>query len=37
MVLRFIVVDFVDGDGSVDDGGLDRLLLDNGLDGLVNV
>lgn len=37
MVLGFVVVDFVYGDGDVDDGGLDRFLLDNGLDGFVDV
>lgn len=32
-----VVVDLVDGDGSVDDVGLDGLLVDDGLDGLVDV
>lgn len=30
------MVNFVDGDGGVDDGWLDGLLLNNGLDRLVN-
>ena len=34
VVLGFIVVDFVDGDGGVDDGWLDSLLIDDWLDGL---
>ena len=34
VVLAFIVVDFVDGDGGVDDGWLDSLLVDDWLDGL---
>lgn len=34
VVLGFIVVDFVDGDGGVDDGWLDGLLVDDWLDGL---
>lgn len=37
VVLGLVVVDFVHGDGGVHDGGLDRLLLDDGLDGLVNM
>lgn len=36
VVLSLVVVDFVDGNGGVDDGWLDSLLLDDGLDGLVN-
>jgi len=37
VVLGFILVDFVHWDGGVDDGWLDGLLLDNGLDVLVHV
>jgi len=37
VVLSFVDVGFVDGNGGVDNGGLDGLLLDNGLDGLVYV
>lgn len=37
MVLGLVLVDFVDGDGGVDDGWLDSLLLHNWLDGLVDV
>jgi len=37
VVLGFVVVDFMDGDGGVDDGGLDGLLLDDWLDVLVYV
>jgi hypothetical protein len=37
VVLGFILVDFVDGDGGVHDGWLDGLLLHDGLDGLVDV
>jgi hypothetical protein len=37
VVLCLVLVDFVDGDGGVHDGGLDSLLLDDGLDILVNV
>lgn len=37
MVLGLIVVDFMDWDGGVDDGRLDGLLLDDWLDGLVDV
>lgn len=37
MVLSLVLVNFVDGDGGVDDGGLDGLLLDDGLDVLVDV
>jgi len=37
VVLSRVVVDFVDGHGGVDDLGLDDLLLDDRLDGLVNV
>lgn len=34
MVLAFIMVDFMDGNGGVDDGWLDSLLIDDWLDGL---
>ena len=34
VVLGFIVVDFVNGDGGVDNGWLNSLLVDNWLDGL---
>jgi hypothetical protein len=37
MVLGLVLVDFVDGNGGVDDGWLNCLLLDDGLDVLVNV
>lgn len=37
VVFCLVVVDFVDGVGRVDDGGLDGLLLDDGLDVLVDV
>ena len=37
VVLCLVLVDFVDGDGGVHDGGLNSLLLDDGLDVLVNV
>ena len=37
VVLGLILMDFVDWDGGVDDGGLDRLFLDDGLDILVHV
>jgi len=37
VVLSFVLVDFVDGNGVVDDGWLDGLLLDYGLDVLVNM
>jgi len=37
VVLGLIVVDFMDWDGGVDDGRLDGLLLDDWLDGLVDV
>ena len=37
VVLGSVVVDLVDGDGGVDNVGLDGLLVDNGLDGLVDV
>jgi hypothetical protein len=37
VVLSGIVVNLVDGDGGVDNVGLNRLLVDNGLDGLVDV
>jgi len=37
VVLGFVVVHFVDGVGGVHDCGLDRLLLDDGLDGLVDM
>jgi hypothetical protein len=36
VVLRLLVVDLVDGDGGVHDARLDGLLLDDGLDGLVD-
>lgn len=34
VMLGFVLVHLVDGDGGVDDGGLDGLLLDDGLDVL---
>jgi len=37
VVLGLILVHFVNGDGSVNDGGLDSLLLHDGLDVLVYV
>lgn len=37
MVLGGVVVDFVDGDGGVDDVGLDGLLVDDGLNGLMDM
>jgi len=37
VVLGFVLVDFVDGDGGVDDGWLNCLLLDDWLDVLVDV
>jgi hypothetical protein len=37
VVLGLVVMNFVDGDGGVDDGWLDSLLLDDWLDGLVDV
>lgn len=37
VVLGLVVVDFVDGDGGVDDVRFNRLLLHNRLDGLVDV
>lgn len=37
MVLGFIVVNFMDGNGGVDDRGLDGLLLYNGLDRFVDI
>lgn len=37
MVLSLVVVDFVDRNGGVDDGGLDGLLLYDWLDGFVDV
>jgi hypothetical protein len=37
VVLGSVVVNLVDGDGGVDNVGLDGLLVDNGLDGLVDV
>jgi len=37
VVLRFVVVNFMDRDGGVYDGGLDSLLLDDGLDCLVDM
>ncbi len=37
VVLRFVLVDFVDGDSVVDDGWLDCLLLDYRLDVLVDM
>lgn len=37
VVLGSVVVNLVDGDGGVDDSRLDDLLLDDGLDGLVDV
>lgn len=37
VVLSSVVVNLVDGHGGVDDVGLDGLLLDNGLDSLVDV
>jgi len=37
VVLCFVVVDFVDGDCGVDDGGLNGLFLDDGLDCLMDV
>jgi hypothetical protein len=37
VVCSSVVVNLVDGDGGVDDVGLDDLLVDNGLDGLVDV
>jgi len=37
VVLGLILVHLVNGDGGVDDGGLDNLFLDDGLDSLVNV
>lgn len=36
VVLSSVVVDFVNGHGGVDDVRLDRLLVHDGLDGLVN-
>jgi hypothetical protein len=36
VVLGLVVMNLVDGDGGVDDGWLDGLLLDDGLNGLVN-
>jgi hypothetical protein len=37
MVGSLVMVNLMDGDGGVDNVGLDGLLLDNGLDGLVDV
>ena len=37
MVLGGVVVRLVDGDGGVDDVGLDGFFLDDGLDGFVDV
>ena len=37
MVGSLVMVNLMDGDGGVDDVGLDGLLLNNGLDGLVDV
>ena len=36
-MLGLILMDFVDRYGGVNDGGLDSLLLNNGLDGLEDV
>jgi hypothetical protein len=37
MVGSLVMVNLMDGDGSVDNVGLDGLLLNNGLDSLVDV
>ena len=37
MVLRLVVVRLVDGHGGMDDMGLDGLLVDYGLDGLMKM